>query len=125
MAHQRPVLAAASSCREQLQAMADANILRQNILQYPGKATWPAELLARFEYLASDIGFFEHGSYAVDQRLRSHDLVRIMVVQYLDAIASNAGVGTASLLSDYTDPFTEINWISTPNLYRREPTNFP
>ena len=81
---------------------------------------WPDEILARFDYLASDFGFFDSGSRAVDHCLRGHDLVSIMVVQYLDAIAANARLGMGKLHDSAMTP-TDINENSTRNLRQREP----
>lgn len=75
--------------------MALANTFRGDTAQHARMAAWPDDLVARFEYLASDIGLFDSGSHAVDHRLRRNDLVRIMVMQYLEALASNVIVGRA------------------------------
>jgi hypothetical protein len=85
-----------SVCRDKLQALTLANPLRKDGSQGGHSATWPEELLARFDYLASDIGLFNLGDSSIDHRLGRNKIVRTMVEQYLQAISANADIGTVT-----------------------------
>jgi hypothetical protein len=81
------------SCRDKLRALTFANPFRSDASLGGQKATWPDELLARFEHLASDFGLFGFGKSAIDHRLGENAFVHAMVVQYLQAIEANVEIG--------------------------------
>jgi hypothetical protein len=84
------------ACRDELQALTSANPFRSDPLRRGQRATWLDELLARFDYLASDFELFGLGSSAIDHRLGRNDNVHAMVVQYLQAIQANVEIGASA-----------------------------
>jgi hypothetical protein len=95
MAGVTSVSSAASSCRDRLHALTLANPFRNDALREGQRATWPDELLARFDHLASDFGLFDPGRFAIDHRLAKNQPVRAMALQYLQAISANADIGAS------------------------------
>jgi hypothetical protein len=100
-------------CQNQLRALISANPFRSDPLRKGQQATWPDELLARFEYLASDFELFGLGSSAIDHRLRENDNVHAMVVQYLQAIQANVEIGASAFSQD---KHNKTNSCSVPKL---------
>jgi hypothetical protein len=95
MADVPPVYSAAFSCRDKLFALARTNPFRNDALRGGQRATWPDELLARFDHLAFDFGLFDPGRIAIDSRLARNLPVRTMALQYLQAILANADIGAS------------------------------
>jgi hypothetical protein len=90
----------ASSCRDKLQALRLAESYRSDAPRGAQRATWPDELLARFDYLASDFGLFDTGRFAIDRRLSINQLEWAMALQYLQAISANAEIGASMFRCD-------------------------
>lgn len=101
------------TCEGRLRALTSANPFRSDPLRRGQKATWPDELLTRFDYFVSDFELFGHGSSAVDHRLDKNDNVHAMVVQYLQAINANVEIGACAFSQDQQN---QTNSCSAPEL---------